>query len=235
MRNYYLKNRDAVNVWRRNYYNNDGRIKILLTHAKRRAEVVSTSDSSITKEVIKHLFVEQEGKCIGCDRLFKEGKNSFHIDHITPLIEGGKHTKDNIQLLCPMCNLQKGRKNIIEHTRGRPTKYDPEMLIPALEKMMRDGATIEEYCTAMDINDDTFNEWVKKYPEFSASKKKAEQYAYSWWLKNGRINLENKQFNYVGFYMQMKNRFGWRDKRENTYDKDTLRALQETIYAILKR
>lgn len=36
----------------------------------------------------------------------------------------------------------------------------------------------------------------------------------SWWLDAGRKHLKDKSFSYVGWYMQMKNRFGWRDSHD---------------------
>lgn len=40
----------------------------------------------------------------------KLGKEEWHLDHIVPVSKGGKHTKDNVCVSCPSCNLGKGNK-----------------------------------------------------------------------------------------------------------------------------
>lgn len=63
---------------------------------------------------------------------------------------------------------------------------------------------------------DLWNRWMKDYEEFSITIKKGRMLSESWWNKSGRKNLKSKDFSYTGWYMNMKNRFGWRDKQETT-------------------
>ena len=35
----------------------------------------------------------------------------LHIDHIVPVINGGKSVESNLRVLCDKCNLKKGRRN----------------------------------------------------------------------------------------------------------------------------
>lgn len=210
---YFLNNRDKINHWRRNYYSKDGRLKVLASLQERRAKKITTSDGSVTAEFIESLFDSQHSCCNMCGEQFKDGKNSFHVDHIIPLSKDGKHISNNIQLLCPNCNLKKGSKIINDYTTGRPTKYEPDYIIPIMDNLMKLGANIEEVCAELDIHKDTFYEWIKVHHEFSDAVKIAKQYSEAWWLKNGRENLTNKDFSPTLFYMNMKNRFNWADKQ----------------------
>lgn len=63
---------------------------------------------------------------------------------------------------------------------------------------------------------DLWNRWMKENDEFSITIKKGRMLSESWWNKSGRKNLKDKDFSYTGWYMNMKNRFGWRDKQETT-------------------
>lgn len=54
------------------------------------------------------LLISQGGLCVYCKCDITQ-KN--HLDHIMPLVLGGTHTADNVQLLCPPCNLSKGGKH----------------------------------------------------------------------------------------------------------------------------
>lgn len=63
---------------------------------------------------------------------------------------------------------------------------------------------------------DLWNRWMKENDEFSVTIKKGRMLSESWWNKSGRKNLKEKDFSYTGWYMNMKNRFGWRDKQETT-------------------
>ena len=54
----------------------------------------------------KTLYRGQGGRCVYCGRKLQMALS--HIDHITPVAQGGTNARDNMQLLCPGCNTRKG-------------------------------------------------------------------------------------------------------------------------------
>lgn len=91
-------------------YHSNHKIESRLKTAKRRAQK-KISGCKLSKDIIKKLFNQQDNKCVYCNI---DISNNFHLDHIMPLALGGLHTDENIQLLCPRCNLKKGSKHPID-------------------------------------------------------------------------------------------------------------------------
>ena len=85
--------------------------------------------------------------------------------------------------------------------------------------MYRDGASDVEvkaylYELRGSFSNDLWVRWMKEEREFSETIKVGKMLSEAWWAKTGRKNLENKEFSFTGWYMNMKNRFGWSDKQE---------------------
>lgn len=77
-------------------------------NAKRRA-AIKEAGGFYSDMDISEMFEQQEGICHGC-------KGSldilgYHVDHKIPLDKGGSNWPENLQLLCPTCNLKKSNKD----------------------------------------------------------------------------------------------------------------------------
>lgn len=56
----------------------------------------------------------QRGRCGYCR---KPLPGDFHVDHIEPLARGGADIRQNLQALCPACNMSKSAKDPIDFAR----------------------------------------------------------------------------------------------------------------------
>jgi len=65
------------------------------------------------------------------------------------------------------------------------------------------------------FSNDLWDRWLIDEPEFSETIKVGKMLSEAWWAKSGRVNLKDKDFSYTGWYMNMKNRFGWSDRVQN--------------------
>ena len=66
---------------------------------------------SFPKGTREALYRKQGRRCVYCGCRLTLGPARSHIDHITPLNQGGAHEMYNWQLLCPGCNTRKGDRN----------------------------------------------------------------------------------------------------------------------------
>lgn len=73
------------------------------------------AEGTHTAKDVKLMFLSQNGLCNGCNKLLEtKGKNKYHVDHIVALANGGTNYPNNLQLLCPTCNMSKGAKDFEE-------------------------------------------------------------------------------------------------------------------------
>lgn len=112
---------------------------------------------------------------------------------------------------------------------GRPTLYRKEMC-QEIMPLLKEGASIEEIGLHFDVGYSTIYVWMDEHPEFLEAIKKGREFSKAWWIKEGREALRDKDFSYTGWYMNMKNRFGWADKQESTHNvsiDDSTRKVRE--------
>lgn len=98
---------------------------------------------------------------------------------------------------------------------GRPSKYTDSMPDRVIE-LMSEGASLAEVAADLGISRATLDKWShdERKPEFVESIKRGIDLSEAWWLRQGREALREKGFNYVLWYMNMKNRFGWSDRQQ---------------------
>ena len=107
---WYQANKDRIAIVNK-AYRHANRERLSIGRNNRRA-LERNSKGTYSVLDINILLVTQDSKCVYCKTdLIVASKNNYHIDHIMPLKLGGSNFPDNLQLLCPTCNLSKGHKH----------------------------------------------------------------------------------------------------------------------------
>ena len=73
------------------------------------------SQGQHTAADVKRILLRQGQICVYCKTSLKD---KYHVDHITSLARGGSNGPENIQCLCPSCNLAKSDKVPEEYARS---------------------------------------------------------------------------------------------------------------------
>lgn len=108
---------------------------------------------------------------------------------------------------------------------GRPTKYRPE-LVDELGKYLETTGreqmslpTIQGFSLWLEVNDDTLNEWSKKYPMFSATLEKLKKLQAKQLIDDGIYG--GKEVNSTIVKLLLQNNHGMKERSDQTTnDKD---------------
>lgn len=97
-----------------------------------------------------------------------------------------------------------------------PGTYDPKWCDQLIEHA-ETGLSFEAFGATARVSKQTLYEWVKKYPEFADAKKLFESISLKWWEQTGMDGMNNKTafFKTAVWIYNMRNRFGWKDARNN--------------------
>lgn len=96
-------NREAARIRNRRYakrHPQKMRVKTL-----NRWAMFKNADGHFTKQDIKNIYEEQQGRCAYCGITLHD---VYEIDHVIPLSREGSNWPDNLMVACPSCNSSKG-------------------------------------------------------------------------------------------------------------------------------
>lgn len=80
------------------------------TANRNRDAIKRAAQGTHTQFDIEQLLADQHNLCNGC----RKQLIIYHVDHIFPLSRGGSNWPENLQCLCPSCNISKGSKTMDE-------------------------------------------------------------------------------------------------------------------------
>lgn len=116
-------------------------------------------------------------------------------------------------------------KSVVIHKQSWPEpklKYREDMPGKAY-KVLSQGKGMQEVAYELKIAKDTLYQWLdmtspRYKPELADAIKEGLIAAEVWWREQGRSNLNSRTFSPTLWYMNMRNRYGWRDTVDLTTD-----------------
>lgn len=93
-------------------------------------------------------------------------------------------------------------------------KFNDEEL-KKIQEWMYEGKSIKQIARLLKVSRQWLHELMLGDSKLNDTIQLGKEYAEAWWEEQGQANLWNKEFNHQLFYMNMKNRFGWKDKNES--------------------
>lgn len=103
---FYIKNRERLLHSAKSYQRANPE-KTRVFNSRRRGRQLAAKGTHTHIQVMA-LLAHQKSLCTACSKPLADGK---HLDHIMPYALGGSNSIDNLQWLCPFCNLSKNAKH----------------------------------------------------------------------------------------------------------------------------
>ena len=102
-------------------------------------------------------------------------------------------------------------------SKPKPTrsgKYDPCWLVEIVALMSR-GLSVIEVARELGVSATTLHNYAKKNADVREALALGKERSESWWQTEGRAALHDRTFQWAGWIVNMRNRFGWRGSDTN--------------------
>lgn len=110
---YYAKNKQQRDDYRKGWVKANPDKK--RTYTNNRKSGLLNAEGTHSDSDVKMIVKRQKNKCYYCKIKLVDG---YHVDHIIPLVRGGRNDIDNLVVACQKCNLRKGTKMPHEWIKG---------------------------------------------------------------------------------------------------------------------